>query len=435
MDRLNTMTRSRALNFCPGPARWCKHLGLALVLLAAGSVQALDADVRLKWFGSAAALPEHDLQRQIDKTPAYDQTYDMRLMFRHQSGPFRLALDHSTILLSGDAAKLGRDPNAALDQTVTNDDRRWADMTWSIEDGERHQSFHRIDRLSLQWQSGNWNVSAGRQAVSWGSGIVFQPLDLFSPFSPTVVDRDYKPGDDLLLIDHLLDSGSDLQLLHVVRRDADGDVSSKVASTAFKWHGYAGASELELLAARHFDEDVLGLSFRRPLGEAMFRADLVAVHSQTPDRNEGWRVSAIANLDYTLVAWERNVYLFGEYFYNDWGVDELPTQIGDLPPSLVDRLARGELFNVMQHYLALGGSFEWHPLLNQSATLITNLQDKSTLLQVAVTFDPGDHQSLQVGFIQPLGRAGNEFGGIPVAGDQITTGGGSRSYLRWTYFF
>lgn len=435
MDRLNTMTRSRALNFCPGPARWCKYLGLALVLLAAGSVQALDADVRLKWFGSAAALPEHDLQRQIDKTPAYDQTYDMRLMFRHQSGPFRLALDHSTILLSGDAAKLGRDPNAALDQTVTNDDRRWADMTWSIEDGERHQSFHRIDRLSLQWQSGNWNVAAGRQAVSWGSGIVFQPLDLFSPFSPTVVDRDYKPGDDLLLIDHLLDSGSDLQLLHVVRRDADGDVSSKVASTAFKWHGYAGASELELLAARHFDEDVMGLSFRRPLGEAMFRADLVAVHSQTPDRNEGWRVSAIANLDYTLVARERNVYLFGEYFYNDWGVDELSTQIGDLPPSLVDRLARGELFNVMQHYLALGGSFEWHPLLNQSATLITNLQDKSTLLQVAVAFDPGDHQSLQVGFIQPLGRAGDEFGGIPVAGDQLTTGGGSRTYLRWTYFF
>ncbi|XOV82541.1 MAG: hypothetical protein ACFHXK_16980 [bacterium] len=428
--RRPSLRKSRHRAVCVG-----RCLALAALLLCGGSALALDADVRLKWFGSAAVLPEHDLQRQLDKTPAYDQTYDMRLMFRHNTGPFRFALDHSTILLSGDAAKLGQDPNAALDQTVTNDARRWADMTWDIEDGARHQSFHRLDRLSVQWQSGNWSVSAGRQTVSWGSGIVFQPLDLFSPFSPTVVDRDYKPGDDLLLVDHLLDNGSDLQLLHVVRRDGAGDVSRRVASTAFKWHGYAGASELELLAARHFDEHVLGMSLRRPLGEAMLRADLVAVRSEARDRNNGWQVSGIVNFDYTLVAWTRNVYLFGEYFYNDWGVAELPEQIGELPASLVERLARGELFNVMQHYAALGGSVEWHPLVSQNATLITNLQDQSSLLQVAVSFNPGDHQALQLGWVQTLGRRGDEFGGIPVAGEQVTTGGGSRFYLRWTYFF
>lgn len=411
-------------------------LVVALACFITGSASALDTDVRLKWFGVGAALPAHDVQRQLDKTPTYDQTFDLRLMFEQGAGPFRLSLDHSTVLLSGDAVQLGRDPNATLDQTVTNDERRWADLTWEIEEGNRHQSFHRIDRLSVQWQSGNWSVSAGRQALSWGSGIVFQPLDLFSPFSPTVVDRDYKPGDDLLLIDHLLNNGSDLQLLHVVRRDLDGDVTGQVASTAMKWHGYLGVSELEILAARHYDDDVLGLSVRLPLGEALFRSDLVATRAvNTADNKRHWKVSGIANIDYTMVRGDKNIYVFGEYFYNDWGVDELPSQVDQLPPALLQRLSRGELFNLMQHYLAVGASVQWHPLVSQSTTFINNLQDQSTLLQVGVSFDPGDHQSVQLGWVQALGRAGDEFGGVPLQGKQVTTGGGSRFYLRWVYFF
>ena len=37
--------------------------------------------------------------------------------------------------------------------------------------------------------------------MSWGNGLVFQPMDLFNPFTPTAVDRDYKPGNDLLLVE------------------------------------------------------------------------------------------------------------------------------------------------------------------------------------------------------------------------------------------
>ena len=72
----------------------------------------------------------------------------------------------------------------------------------------------------------------GRQAVSWGNGMVFQPLGLFSPFAPTTVDRDYKAGDDLLLVERLFANGSDLQLLLVGRRDADGALSGSASSAA-----------------------------------------------------------------------------------------------------------------------------------------------------------------------------------------------------------
>lgn len=419
---------------------------LTSLLLGLPPAQALEADFRVKWFSTASALPSHDLQRQLDATPSYDHTLDLRLMFKQRVGPVQLLLDHSTVLLNGDAVALGRDPNSAVDQTVTNDDRRWADLTWDIEDGDRHQSFHRLDRLALQWQPGDWSFTFGRQAVSWGSGIVFQPLDLFSPFSPTVVDRDYKAGDDLVLADRLLPNGHDLQLLHVIRRDFEGHVTAEVSSTAFKWHGYAGPAEFELVAAEHYDERVLGASLRMGVGQALVRTDVVATRYESIlDGDAQWRVSGIINADVSFMLGQRNAYVFAEYFHNDWGADELPPNLLLLPQALQLRLARGELFNLMQDYVAVGGSFEWHPLVTQTATLISNLHDSSSLLQMQLNYEPGDHQRLQVGWLQPLGRSGDEFGGVPVftrpaaggnnsAGEVVTTGGASRIYLRWVYF-
>jgi hypothetical protein len=110
-----------------------------------------------------------------------------------------------------------------------------------------------------------------------------------------------------------------------------------------------------------------------------------------------------------------------------------------LPQPLLDRLGRGELFNLMRDYLAAGITHEWHPLWNQNLALIGNLHDGSALLQTQVTYEPGDHQRLQAGVVIPLGGAGDEFGGVPLAtdvdGGQITTGGGARGYLRWVYYF
>ncbi len=360
-------------------------------------------------------------------TPLYNHSADMRLILTHDAGRFKLLLDHTTVLLNGDQLAV---TDTVIDQTVSNDDRRWMDLTWNIDRGGRHNAFHRLDRLAVQWQPGDWGITLGRQAVSWGSGLVFQPMDLFSPFSPTVVDRDYKAGDDLLLVDRLLPNGHDLQLLHIVRRNPGGGVSAAAASTAFKWHGYLGAAEFEWLGARHFDEPVVAVSVRLPLGTALLRSDLVASKDNAGD----WVYSGIVNADYTFTLGGRNAYLFAEYFYNGWGVDELQTPL-DLPEELQLRLERGEVFNLMQHYLAVGGSYEWHPLVRQSTTLISNLQDSSSLLQIQLSYQPGDNQSVDLGWVEPLGRPGDEFGGVGLASLDATTGGASRAYLRWVYFF
>ncbi len=401
-------------------------------LLNSNSVLTLEADLRFKWFTTSSKLPDHDIQNQAVESPSVNSTGDLRMMFRQDAGPFRFLVDYSLILQNGDAIAQQNAQDTALDQTVISDRNRWINATWPVEDGAgtHHQSFHRLDRAAIQYQQGNWNVTLGRQAVSWGSGRVFQPMDPFNPFSPTVVDRDYKPGNDLLLVERLFDNGHDMQLLHIVRRDDDYRVTNDVSSTAFKWHGIIRESEFEVLAAQHYGLGMAGLTLRVPIGGAMIRSDVM-----TSELEDGkWSVSGIVNADYSFMLGKFNSFVFGEYFYNDLGVSELPDRLSSLPTELAIRMERGEVFNLMRHYTALGGNVLWHPLFDTSLTLITNLSDASSLLSLSASYIPSDHQSLQVGWIHPLGRAGDEYGGVPVLGTQLTTGGASRVFLRWLYY-
>ena len=59
----------------------------------------------------------------------------------------------------------------------------------------------------------------GRQAVTWGNGLMFNPMDLFNPFAPSNTVRDYKMGDDLVSVRFNGEGGKELNLLYIPRRN------------------------------------------------------------------------------------------------------------------------------------------------------------------------------------------------------------------------
>lgn len=446
----------------PFLAVWQRHLALVLgftllTLGAAANAQTAAApepkihiafDARVKWFGAASALPARSVDRELlgASTPQLDQNVDLRLMWQVSRGDFSFIAHHNTSWLRGDSLATGLATGTAqsdINPIVSNDDTRVADLTWNIDTGKNHATWHRFDRLALQYQHADWSVTLGRQAVSWGNGLVFQPMDLFNPFTPTAVDRDYKPGNDLLLVEKLTSNGGDLQLLAVGRRNDADDVSGSVGSLALKWRSGLGAGEYELLAGRHYGDRVLAVALRWPLGGAMVRTDIVATR---PQGSNDTYISAIANIDYSLTLAQRSAYTFVEYYYNGFGAG------GDVPAlvntdALVgERLQRGELFTLQRNYLAVGATYQWHPLWVQSLTSITNLHDRSSVLVTQLNYEPGDHQRLELGVLANLGEAGEEYGGVFAApqgsglltdarGRQLTVGGESQAFARWVYYF
>lgn len=425
--------------------RWTRPVRSAalvatLCLATAAPAQAQDSEIkgRLKWFSAGAMLPDEDFQRQASGTPAIDHTGSLRVLVRADANrkgggsdsSLRFIADYSLSWLNGDSFALASGAGQqTLDQTPTEDARRLMRLTWEIDDGRRHRAVHRFDRFALEYRRRNLSVTVGRQAVSWGSGRVFQPMDLFNPFAPTTVDREYKPGDDVVLVEQAF-GGSDLQFLYVARRDEYGKVGTDSASRAIKWHGFLGGSEIEVLGARHYLDDVLGLTVRVPIGGAILRTDVTGTRLEADD---DWYVSGIVNVDWAFDLFQRAAFGFIEYFHNDFGVRELPARRSELPYPLVTRLARGELFNMMRDYLAVGATYQWSALWTQSLTTIVNLDDRSSLLQTALVYEPSDFTRMQMGITTVLGDAGEEFGGVPVVGG-VTSGGGSQAFLQFVYF-
>ena len=95
-------------------------------------------------------------------------------------------------------------------------------------------------------------------------------------------------------------------------------------------------------------------------------------------------------------------------------MQHLPTAEA-LPRQLQTALLRGEVFNLMRDYLALGASYQWHPLVTQSLSVINNLSDGSALLQGQVSVDAAQNQQLQFGYIGGYADAGDEFAPLPAA--------------------
>ena len=119
-------------------------------------------------------------------------------------------------------------------------------------------------------------VRVGRQALTWGSGLVFRPMDLFDPFSPSATDTEYKPGVDMLYVQRLFADGSDLQLIVAPRPQVkEGPLTADASSFALHYHLTLFGHQTTLLVARDHGDWVGGAGLNGALGGATWNVELV----------------------------------------------------------------------------------------------------------------------------------------------------------------
>ena len=200
----------------------------------------------------SASYPDDSLFRDAVGAVTHDQGAELRLNFQAGSGAWSIKSDYQFLARFGDSLELNEafGDLFLIPQALPGDDRRWWDLTQEISEGDSKVLVQRLDRLHLDYAGEKTVLRFGRQAVSWGNGLIYNPMDFFNPFDPAAVDTEYKLGDDMFYGQYLLDNGSDWQLVCVQRRDEYGEVTSAVRSTALKFHGFAVAREYDLLAVR-----------------------------------------------------------------------------------------------------------------------------------------------------------------------------------------
>ena len=413
-----------------------------------GSVlQTIDADWsgHCRGIGSMTFMADDSIYRYVDAGTYLDGQLELRLNNRLFLGSnWDLQTHYELVALGGDTYEKNREleqlfpaslkGNLFLSGTI-DDDRRLFDLTRQIDEEDRYQAYHRLDRLNLTGALDWGTVRIGRQALSWGDGMLFNPMDLFNPFAPVAVQRDYKTGDDMVHLQFGIQA-AEMEVLYLPRRDVEtGDLEHDQSSYALKYHTLAGSLEMDVMAAWHYDESIFGVGGSGYLGDAVWRLNTTYTRCREEDGRSHF-FQWVANMDYAWTWGGRNVYGLVEFFYNGLGRTE------NYEKSLIDenlaaRLERGELYTVGQYYLAGQVQIELHPLVQLQTTVIVNAADPSGILQPQTLWDITGDLQLIFGAQWHWGGDDTEFGGYDatVMGSTIEIAPADRIYMWLTYYF
>lgn len=409
-----------------------------LVVATAGTSLAGDTDFdiggHVKPQLMATTYPDDSLFRGVFGSSSEDLNLDARVVLGIDHGGWSLDVDYQFVVLHGDQVEFTRELPPELQLLyphLPTDRTRLFDLTHVFTDCDKTAAFNRLDRLVVGYTSDKVVAKFGRQAISWGNGLIYTAMDIFNPFDPAAVDKEYKTGDDMLYGQYLRTNGDDLQGVAVFRRDPmTREVEADVGSLALKYHGMAGGGEFDGLVARHYGDTLVGVGGNHDLGGAVWNADLVITWTENDTV-----ASLVTNVTYSWIWGGKNVSGVLEYFYNGFGQAGgcYSLECMEDNPELLLRLARGELFTLGRHYTALSAQFEINPLFLLTPNVFVNLEDPSALFQLVFQNDLRQDLVLLSSVNLPIGADGTEFGGLPteIPGLSLSTGPSIFVQLGW----
>lgn len=392
------------------------RLRILLVLLFAFSTATagdFDFTGHTKLNATVQTYPDDSFFRSLLGAESFDGQADLRLNLKWRSKGWAFDADYQIVFLHGDSLDLGSNLPPELGNffnRLPNDDRRLFDLTDVISDSGDNAFLHRLDRLWLGYSNEKWVVRFGRQALSWGNGLFYAPMDLVNPFDPATIDTEYKSGDDMFYTQYLRDSGDDVQAALVLRRDIlSGDIASEQATYAAKYHGFAGELEYDILVAETYADTVIGFGLGRSVGGAHWTSDLVVT-----DTDLDTYVQFVTNLTYSWTLSGKNMSGAIEYHFNGFGQSngryDPPSLAAN--PDLLARIARGQMFTLGEHYLAGSVMVEMTPLWTITPIVLANIGDPSALLQLTTKYSLADNMTLLGSINVPMGSSGSEYSGI-----------------------
>jgi len=159
----------------------------------------------IKYRSVLTDYPSDSLYQDFIDDPAWDNTLNLRLNGTVRKDAWGGRADYQLFTLHGDSVKLFQQhPGLGLISGVAPDDRfRVMDLTHIINESSGSITGQRLDRFYFDHTTEQTVVRVGRQAISWGNGLFYNPMDFFNPFDPAAIDNEYKTGDDMIYAQYL----------------------------------------------------------------------------------------------------------------------------------------------------------------------------------------------------------------------------------------
>jgi len=328
-----------------------------LIWIGAALAAEVDIGADVKAFTVGVVMPD-----PID--PFAESVLDLRAKVDAVQGPLSAEL-HAT-------AGAG---SAALPLGVGLGEDELIDLSWSNEVARA-----RVDRASIRYRRDGLDVRVGRQPVSFGTGLVFRPMDLVGALTAATVDSEYKPGVDALRVDAYAGVSSTASVVLAYDRRA----------LVYGQHTLGGW-DIGLFGGALDGWRTAGLATAGAIGPVGIRGEVLV--------DDQMEIRGALGAD---LRWSR-------------GFAAVEGYVQTAPPE--NYWLRG------RSYAALTGGFEIVPLWNASVAVIANVEEPSALLVPGLTWSVAENASLTASGFIGLGERPDdffvpqsEFGTVPAAG-------------------
>ena len=262
----------------------------------------------------------------------------------------------------------------------------------------------RLDRLALSYNWKNLRWTIGRQALTFGQGRVFTPLDRVSPFSPVSIDREYKPGVDAVRLDGFWGVSGEATCVVAMR----GDRYQDDAVFAVKIKDSFDGIDLGLIAQWVGGDQVIGLTGAGGVGSVSIYGDV----AYTRRASQGIRSTSDQILEMHGAFWRAS--LGGDWNWTlggGGGVNIEAAWLGDgtHDPSLYlsnledVRVKHGERWLLGRAYMSVSLRQQLTPLMAASMTGLGNMEDRSMLLGPSIVWSISDEVNASIGGLAGMG--------------------------------
>lgn len=274
------------------------------------------------------------------------------------------------------------------------------------------QTGYEIDRLNYRYQGQNQQFSLGRQALNWGAGHLWQPLNIFTAFMPSALDTDYQAGIDGAVYEYYPSAFSSLTGAYITNTKGSGTSPN----LALYYRGaLASGAELSLLAAQHLAEKLVGFAYEDSLRQGFAEGMGWRIEARLTPAQQAWFSSI--GLDYQFAQGQflpEGLMLTAEWYHHNQGVttaQQLNLITQQLNTQQLNTLYQPQpqlAANVLGVAVSKTLSPLWQGNLTHLTSLITNAH--SQLLQLSVTYSVSNESDLLIALNHYDGASVSEFG-------------------------
>ncbi len=269
------------------------------------------------------------------------------------------------------------------------------------------------DRVYLKYRTDRWSLTAGKQRIAWGTGYIWNPVDIFNPFvlSFAVSDQD-KTNVESMRVE--------------VPVGEAGGIDAFVA-TGKPWEETArglrvkGTQGLFDVAVSYVDQGTLGRQVGLETAGDVVKD--IGVRGEVAVKNvpgvNGYVAQAVLGGDYTL---DNGIGLNAEYYCNGLGSRDK------------NAYNWGTAESVGVDYLFIGGNKIIDEITAVTVSLLLNLDDQSFMLYPQYARNIGQNLDLYLEGMWLGGQGGSEFV-PPASADPLGFGGSKLALLRLVLSF